>query len=42
VPEVNDEDDAVLLGVIPGLVLKVVIEHQTLSVLPVSCVVAYA
>jgi hypothetical protein len=42
VPEINDEDDAVLLGVIPGLVLEVVIEHQTPSVLPLPGVVADA
>jgi hypothetical protein len=42
VPEINDEDDAVLLGVIPGLVLEVVIEHQALSVSPLPGVVADA
>jgi hypothetical protein len=40
VPEIDDEDDAVLLGVIPGL--EVVIEHQALSVLPLPGVVADA
>jgi len=42
VPEIDDEDDAVLLGVIPGLVLEVVIEHQALSSLPPSGVLADA
>jgi hypothetical protein len=42
VPEINDEDDAVLLGVIPGLVLEVVIEHQTLPLVPLPGVVADA
>jgi hypothetical protein len=42
VPEINDEDDAILLGVIPGLVLEVVIEYQALSVLPLPGVVADA
>jgi hypothetical protein len=36
VPEVNDENDAVLTGVIPGLVFEVVIEHQAPSHLPLS------
>jgi hypothetical protein len=42
VPEINDEDDAVLLGAIPGLVLEVVIEYQALSLLPLPGVVADA
>jgi hypothetical protein len=33
-PEVDDEDDSVLCGLIPGFVLEVVVEHQTPTLLP--------
>jgi hypothetical protein len=42
VPEIDDEDDAVLRGVIPSLVLEIVIEHQTPPLLPLPGVVTDA
>jgi hypothetical protein len=36
VPQVDDQDDPILAGVVPGLVLEVVVEHQTLALGPPS------
>ena len=33
-PDVDDQDEAVLLGVVPGLVLEVIVEHETAPLLP--------
>lgn len=39
-PQVGDEDDPVLIGVIPRLVLEVVVKHQALTLDPGAHLVA--
>ena len=41
-PQIDDQDDAVLVGAVPGLVLKAIVEDKALALLPRSRVVLHA
>jgi hypothetical protein len=42
VPDVDDENDAILAGVVPRLVLEVIVEHQALAFGPLPGLIADA